>query len=214
MNVNPVTADAQQASSGAKLTADFNSFLKLLTAQLQNQDPLDPLDTNQFTQQLVSFSQVEQAIQQTGRLDAILARMSGQDLAAASGYIGREVSAYQPTSALDENGAKWFYDLGANAETTRLTIVDQYGHTVREVAGETGAGRHEITWDGTDGSGRQLPPGVYALKIDAKTAAGQAVASDVGTRGVVTSVETVGGEIILNLGATLVRASDIAAIAA
>lgn len=214
MNVTPVSANSSTAASTATLTADFNSFLRLLTAQLQNQDPLDPMDSTQFTQQLVSFSQVEQAIQQTSRLDAILGRLSAQDLAAASSYIGREVSAFQPTAALDAGGARWFYDLAANAETTQLTILDHNGFAVRQIEGPSTAGRHEIAWDGTDGNGRALPAGNYTLRVEAVTAAGQSVQANVGTRGIVTGVEALAGDIILNLGATAIRADQIAAIAA
>ena len=76
MDVSPISANGPQAASTATLTADFNMFLQLLTTQLQYQDPLDPMDTSEYTQQLVSYSQVEQAIQQTGRLDQMFARMA------------------------------------------------------------------------------------------------------------------------------------------
>jgi flagellar basal-body rod modification protein FlgD len=213
MDINPVAANATRAST-ATLTADFNMFLRLLTTQLQYQDPLDPMDTSEYTQQLVSYSQVEQAIQQTSRLDQILARMSGQDLAAASSYIGREVTAYQPTTTLGATGATWFYDLQSTAAAARLTILDRNGLPVRQIAGPTTAGRHEIAWDGTDANGRRMPAGDYTLVVEAVTASGQQVASRVGTRGTVTGVEQLAGDILLNLGSGRIRAADIAAIAA
>lgn len=214
MAIDPVGTSTQQVAQTATLTADFNMFLRLLTTQLQYQDPLDPMDTSEYTQQLVSYSQVEQAIQQTQRLDAILARLSAQDLASAGSYIGREVSVYQPVAALDADGADWFYELDTNAAATRLTILDKYGRAVRSFDGETTAGSHGLAWDGTDAAGRALPEGEYALVVESLTAAGQTVASRVGTRGVVTGVEALAGEIILNLGATNVRAADIAKISA
>lgn len=214
MDISPTAAAGAPKAATATLTADFNMFLKLLTTQLQFQDPLDPMDTSEYTQQLVSYSQVEQAIQQTGRLDQILARLSGQDLASASSYIGREVTAYQPTAALDAGGAQWFYDLKSNADVAKLSILDRNGLAVRQINGPTTAGRHEIAWDGSDGNGRRLPPGNYTLRVEALTAAGQGVAANVGTYGVVTGVEALAGDIILNLGATSIRAADIAAIAA
>ena len=212
MDISPVSSPTQTAST-ATLTADFNTFLQLLTTQLQNQDPLDPMDTGEFTQQLVSFSQVEQAIQQTSRLDAILARMSSQDLSAAANYIGREVSAFQPTATLGPDGAQWFYDLGANAEVAKVSVLNRNGVVVRQIDGPTTAGRHEIGWDGTDAAGNRLPDGLYSLKVQAFTASGQAVAADVGTFGTVTGVEQLAGDIILNLGATNIRAVDVASIA-
>jgi flagellar basal-body rod modification protein FlgD len=213
MDISPISTGTQAAST-ATLTADFNMFLRLLTTQLQYQDPLDPMDTSEYTQQLVSYSQVEQAIQQTSRLDAILARLSVQDLAAASSYIGREVTAYQPTATLGTGGAEWFYDLQSTAATARVAIVDRNGQVVRTLDGATTAGRHHIAWDGTDATGRALPPGDYTLRVEALTASGQAVQARVGTTGIVSGVEQLAGAIILNLGATRVRAVDIAAIAA
>jgi flagellar basal-body rod modification protein FlgD len=214
MAIDPVGTSTQQVAQTATLTADFNMFLRLLTTQLQYQDPLDPMDTSEYTQQLVSYSQVEQAIQQTQRLDAILARLSAQDLASAGGYIGREVSVYQPVAALDADGADWFYELDTNAAATRLTILDKYGSIVRTFDGETTAGSHALAWDGTNAAGGAMPEGEYALVVESLTAAGQTVSSRVGTRGIVTGVEALAGEIILNLGATNVRAADIAKISA
>lgn len=215
MDVNAVTGTAATAASTGTLTADFNTFLKLLTTQLQYQDPLDPMDTSEYTQQLVSYSQVEQAIQQTSRLDAILARLSSQDLASASNYIGRDVSAPQPVITLGADGdAQWYYNLGANAAETKISILNKNGIAVRTFDGETAAGRHEFVWDGTDGNGNRLPEGIYGLKVEAKTASGQSIDGEVGTFGTVTGVEQLAGDIILNLGATKIRALDVAAIAA
>ncbi|MFC3215244.1 flagellar hook assembly protein FlgD [Novosphingobium panipatense] len=76
------------ATSG--LLADYNLFLKLLTTQMTNQDPLDPMDTSEYTAQLVQYSQVEQSIQQTGKLDDIMSQLLSQQMAQASSYIGRE----------------------------------------------------------------------------------------------------------------------------
>ena len=84
------TTAAAATNALGKTSADFNMFLKLLTTQMQNQDPLKPMDSTEYTAQLAQFSQVEQTIQQTGTLKDILSRLSGQDLAQASGLIGRE----------------------------------------------------------------------------------------------------------------------------
>jgi flagellar basal-body rod modification protein FlgD len=87
-STNTLLNQAAQSTSG--VGADFNMFLKMLTVQMQNQDPLDPMDTSEYTKQLVQFSQVEQSMQQTGVLKDILTRVSGQDMAQASAFIGRE----------------------------------------------------------------------------------------------------------------------------
>ncbi len=211
-SITSTTSAAAQTGgtiAGAKLTADFNMFLKMLTTQLQYQDPLDPMDTSEYTQQLVSYSQVEQAIQQTSKLDAILGRLSAQDLASATGYIGKAVDVYQPTASLGADGARWFYELDANASATGLGIYDSRGVRVALLDGETTKGRHAITWQG---DGRTL--GNYELRVEAMTAGGEKVSTRVGTHGRVDSVEATGTDIVLNLGGTRVRTADIAAISA
>jgi flagellar basal-body rod modification protein FlgD len=100
----PVAANAKTATG-----ADFNMFLKLLTTQMQNQDPLSPMDSTQYTQQLVQYSQVEQSVQQSGTLKDILARLSTQDLSQASGFIGRDAVFNSAVSGLGTAPASWNY---------------------------------------------------------------------------------------------------------
>ncbi|MFD1961413.1 flagellar hook assembly protein FlgD [Novosphingobium panipatense] len=95
------------ATSG--LLADYNLFLKLLTTQMTNQDPLDPMDTSEYTAQLVQYSQVEQSIQQTGKLDDIMSQLLSQQMAQASSYIGREARFDPPVSGLGDAPARWTY---------------------------------------------------------------------------------------------------------
>ena len=101
---------AKTTTAAAAGTLNQSDFLKLMTAQMQNQDPLDPMDTSEYTNQLVQFSQVEQTIQQTGTLRDILSRLSTQDMAQASGFIGREAQFASPVSGLSADApATWGY---------------------------------------------------------------------------------------------------------
>src|SRR3954468_8082297 len=103
----PTATDATTAAT-SKLGADFNMFIKLLTAQMQNQDPLDPMDTAQYTQQLVQYSQVEQSIQQSGTLKSILSSLGTQNLTQASSLIGHQVETGSGVSGLtDATPAQW-----------------------------------------------------------------------------------------------------------
>src|SRR4051812_13087838 len=92
------TTDAKTTAASSKLNADFDMFLKLLTTQMQNQDPLDPMDTAQYTQQLVQYSQVEQSIEQTGTLKSLLSAFGTQNLMQASAMIGAQVETTSATS--------------------------------------------------------------------------------------------------------------------
>ena len=226
-----------QTAPTAKLTADFNMFLKLLTTQLQYQDPLDPMDTSQYTQQLVSYSQVEQAMQQTSKLEEMLKRSEGQyeavldqtdllgamldqlgsqNLTAATGYIGKEVTAYQPTAALGQDGAKWFYELNEGANSTRLKIYDSNNRLVRVLDGQKGASRHELTWDGKDTRGTAMPPGIYTLKVEATKLDSEgkdvAITSKIGVQGRVSAVEAQNGLVVLSLNGTPTSLTNIALV--
>src|SRR3954471_22938040 len=102
---------SQLGKTGSGTSADFNMFLKLLTTQMQNQDPLSPMDTAQYTQQLVQFSQVEQSIQQTGTLKDILSQLSSGNVATAAGFIGKEASFDSSIAGLSDSGpAKWSWE--------------------------------------------------------------------------------------------------------
>ncbi len=191
---------AAAKDSGAKLTSDFNAFLKMLTTQLQNQDPLKPMDATQFTQQLVAFSQVEQQIQQTGKLQAMLDRMAANDLANAAAFVGRQIEIAKPQAPLTELGASWSYELATASDSTTLEIVDGNGRVVKTLTGETGSGPHWLGWDGKSEDGVALPNGAYTLKVTALTASGTQVQAGAYGQGFVDSAGIVAGSPVLNMG--------------
>ena len=142
---------------GVDLAETFDNFLVLLTTQLQNQDPLSPLDTNEFTQQLVEFTNVEQAIKTNDKLDQLIAMQGAGILTGALDYIGKEVEFAGAELNLADGEATVVYDLASNAQEITLEILDENGITVRTLTGPTDAGRHEIVWDGKDNFGNSLP---------------------------------------------------------
>jgi len=203
------TAQAMNEASVSSLNADFSMFLKMLTTQLQNQDPLKPMDSTEFTQQLVSYSQDEQTMKSNDKLDALLGKASAQELTQPTAMIGREVTINLPTSILGEDGARWEYSLQTNAGATKLQIVDARGTVVREMDGSTKAGVHELLWDGRDAGGNELPAGMYTLKVEAATAGGNAVQNWVAAKGTVSSVHFENGTVLLDLGGASVHMHDI-----
>jgi len=110
-----------------KLAQDFDQFLVLLTTQLQFQDPLDPLDSSQFTEQLVSFTQVEQSITTNKNLEALISQTQTAAMSNAVGYLGTEVTIETDRSGLRDGVAKWEYGLQTNAEETTISILDSTG---------------------------------------------------------------------------------------
>ena len=128
MDTTPVTggSNASNTASGnaaAKLTSNFETFLTLLTTQLKNQDPTAPMDSNQFTQQLVQFSQVEQQIQTNTNLNSLLTQGASMSAAYATSYLGKVVSVTNGQASLQDGAANWTYTLGAAASEANVTSI-------------------------------------------------------------------------------------------
>jgi flagellar basal-body rod modification protein FlgD len=186
-------------TSGATLAETFDNFLVLLTTQLENQDPLSPLDTNQFTEQLVQFTGVEQALKTNSKLEELITLQNANRLNNAASFVGKSVEAETLVTMLNDGSANLTYTLSGNADSTVITIVDENGQTVRTLTGETGEGHHELVWDGKNQYGVDLDDGVYGFHVLASDAEGEEVPSGQGTIGTVTSVEVIDDEVYLNL---------------
>ncbi len=208
--VQPVSGAGQ---TGAVDVADtFDSFLVLLTTQLQYQDPLSPLDTNQFTEQLVQFSSVEQSIKTNSKLDELIALQGNSQLTGALGYIGKTVAADSPGLHLSGGSAGLTYDLSANADQTTIEILDPSGRTVRTLSGASAAGHHELLWDGKDNLGNDLPDGLYSARVSATDGNGASLLAAQGTIGRVTGIELENGEVVLSIGPLKVTLGQVTAI--
>jgi flagellar basal-body rod modification protein FlgD len=210
--VTPATTAAVQTTAQQQLSGNFNTFLTLLTTQLQNQDPLSPMDSNQFTQQLVEFSGVEQQINTNDNLQTLINLAQGRSASDAVNYLGKIATVTSGNAALQNGQAAWSYALGSNASANMLTITDASGRVVYAAPGETAAGQHDFTWDGKDSAGNQLPDGVYKLTVTPQSADGSTIDTSVAASGVVTEVNLTGSEPELMIGPMAVPMSQIAAV--
>lgn len=188
--------------SGSALADTFDTFLNLLTKQLQNQDPLDPVDSGEFTQQLVLFTSAEQAVATNKNLETLIKLSTSNQSAAAVGYIGKTVEAEGRTSTLSQGLAVWQFELPSNAEQVDITITDSNGKAVLNTNGAIDAGVHSFVWDGRNNDGMTMPDGNYTISISAKSANGEAITASTSILGRVSGVETVDGAIVLNVGST------------
>ena len=216
MEINgvPILELQQPGSSTTNLTETFDNFLNLLTTQLQNQDPLEPLDTNQFTEQLVQFANVEQAISTNSKLDQLIAAQGGNQLTGALDYIGKTVTVEGTGLDLVDGGATLAYDLSGAASSVTVLVVDSLGQPVASLKGPSGTGPQEIVWDGTDNEGNQLPDGRYSFSVQALDGQGDPVALTQGSVGRVSGIELVNGEVILSVGSLQVSLSQILSVRA
>ncbi len=215
-SVTNTTANATDriATGSTTLASNFETFLTLLTSQLKNQDPLSPVDSNEFTSQLTQMSGVEQQLLTNELLTSLLEAQGGGGLAGAATYIGKEATAAWSATKMADGKATWSYELGGNAASATLQVLDGTGKVVWSGdAPDKTTGLHDFTWDGKATSGNDGQDGqVYTLKIVAKNAADGAVDAQVLTRGRITGVEMYEGEAFLTVGNSIVPLSTVIAL--
>jgi len=220
--VDPTSsAAAASAASGAtssnsaqqQLAGNFDTFLQLLTTQLQNQDPMNPMDSNQFTQQLVEFSQVEQQIDTNTNLKSLISLGQNQSNTYAMSYLGKSVVFTNGEGALSNGSADWTYGLDNAATATTLTVTNSSGKIVYSKSGETTAGTHDFTWDGKDINGNQLADGTYTLAVSSTASDGSAVTTSVASKGVVSGIDLSGTSPQLVIGTMEIPLADAKLVA-
>ncbi len=195
------TTAAAGSRDGAKLAADFDGFLKLLTTQLQTQDPLSPMDAEQFTSQLVQFSAVEQAIQTNSQLKSLVGLMQATQHTAALQYVGATVELDHSRIHLPLGGeAEIVYALAAPAATVRVTIVDDAGRTVRELAGPIAEGQQRLAWNGLGDDRTGRPAGSYGVRVEAVDAAGRPLPVSLASSGKVDALLQTKEGLVLSVG--------------
>jgi flagellar basal-body rod modification protein FlgD len=186
------TSATTNSSGGAKTTVsiadNFETFLTLLTTQLKNQNPLDPLDTNQFTQQLVQFAQVEQQMKGNDQLEALVALQQSAQATTALNYVGSTVVVDGSTSTLANGTANWTLNTTKPANAS-VIIRDSTGQTVYTGEVALNSGGQAFTWNGKSNNGVQRPDGNYTISVTATDASKQAVAVSTESEGTVDSVD-------------------------
>ena len=208
---------SSSSSSGSTQTLGQDAFLKLLMAQLSNQDPLQPTDGTQFVTQLSQFSMVEQSVQQSTQLTNISTQLQGLTNQSAMGLVGKMATVqntgmtFNGTFATTAN-----VGLGSAAQNVSVAVQDSSGNTVRTMTlGAQPAGPLAITWDGKEDSGTAAPAGSYSVNVTATDASGASVAVSQTVSGLVTQVALQNGapSLTLNNG-TVAPLSQLVSVAA
>lgn len=186
---NNAAGSLTSAAGNGLNTVDFNTFLKLLVAQLKNQDPLNPLEGTEFTGQIAQFSALEQQINTNNHLSQLLEQRDFGQQTLATSYLGKVVLAPGDTLSLGEKGGTEFgYSLDKGATKVEVNIFDKDGKLVRTVEGDKAEGNHIVTWDGKNAEGTQLAAGAYTVQVKATDTDGKVVASQTLSYGKVASV--------------------------
>jgi flagellar basal-body rod modification protein FlgD len=211
----PTTGTTGTSSTDAmsQLSGNFSTFLTLLTTQLKNQDPTSPMDSNQFTQQLVMYSQVEQQIQSNTNLKTLISQGSSNAASMTTSYLGKKVSVTNGAASLSGGAANWTYNLATASASTQLTVTNASGKVVYTGAGATTMGNNSFAWDGKDNNGNALPDGSYKLTVNATASDGSAVTTSVASAGTVSQIDMTSGTPQLVIGNMEVGLADIAAVA-
>lgn len=202
--INPAANSAASASGvlggNATIANNFATFLQLLTTQLKNQNPLEPLDTNQFTQQLVQFTQVEQQMKMNDQMATLIKLNETAEKTIALAYVGSTVVVDGATTRLQQGSAVWQFST-TKPTTVNIAIKDASGAAVYTTSYTVQPGTQSVAWDGVGNNGMQYPDGDYTISVTAKDTSGQITALPTEVQGLVDYVDVSTSPPVLAIGA-------------
>lgn len=204
------TAASSQIASGAnalsQLSSNYNDFLSLLMTQLQNQDPSSPMDANQFTQELVQFSSVEQQINTNTSLGQLIQMTQQDGLLQSSALVGKSVAVSNSDMPV-QNGKGAIQFTAPTAEDVAITVSDANGNKLASSTVAASQGTNNWTWNGQTSSGATAPDGDYKVTVASASGTKAAIAFD--AVGTVTGVQQSGGTLQLQMGAVSDSLSNV-----
>lgn len=186
--------------SSATLAQNFDNFLILLTTQLQHQDPLAPMESTEFTSQLVQFASVEQQVTQNQQLEDLIALQRRNQAVNAVTFLGTEIEAFGNQALLDGGNMTIGYTLLPDTDSVTISILDDQDREVRSFEGDTDPGKHTLVWDGINDQGLPAPDGAYTILVTARNADGDPMDSATSINGTVSAVIAEDGVIVLKMG--------------
>lgn len=194
----------------ASLTGNFNTFLTLLTTQLQNQDPSSPMDSNQFTTELVEFTGVAQQIDTNTSLTQLIQLAQGSTAVQATQLIGKQVDVTSTQAPL-QNGSATIDFTAAAAGPVTIALTSSAGAPLYQATVNAQAGANSWTWNGQTASGATMPDGLYGVSVTT-AGSGTATAVPFSVQGTVTGVSNSGSTVQLDLGALTVGVSALSGV--
>jgi flagellar basal-body rod modification protein FlgD len=208
----PASSSSLNSTTGTTLAGNFQAFLTLLTTQLKNQNPLDPLDTNQFTQQLVQFASVEQQLKTNSELTTLVSLQQTAQTTQALGFVGKTAVVDGSTTALTNSTATWKLGVPTNSNVN-ISITNSAGQTVFTGSYAVNAGDNQpFVWNGKGNDGTQWPDGKYKLTATAADTAGNSVAVSSQIQGLVDSVDLTQSPPLLSIGGQTYTVNQIKGI--
>ena len=208
------SASSANALASQQIAGNFQSFLTLLTTQLQNQNPLDPLDTNQFTQQLVEFAGVQQQLNTNDSLATLVSLQQANQSTQALDYVGKTAIVQGNVATMNDSVAVWAVSV-PTASTMQVSIASSTGQTVFTGSYQVNAGNQQpFEWNGQGNDGTQWPDGNYTMTATAKDSSGNTVAVTTAVGGEVSSVDLTQSPPLLNINGQTYTISQVESIVA
>ena len=215
MNITPIgpTSPESTSTTSEEAYVSQDEFLRLLVAQLENQDPLTPQDGTEFVAQLAQFASLEQATETNERLTSLEATQAANLRAGFANLVGRTVVARTDTFESPLGSASLAVDLPTAARSVTVSITDESGRTVRTLElGAHDAGRTDFAWDGLDDNGVPVTPGTFRMSATAVGSAGDSVPSATLITAPVQSLDFSSGQVRFHASGASFDASDIVEI--
>ena len=211
--LSSISSNAVGAQGGAPVdngvNTDKEAFLKLLVAQVSNQDPLSPQDSDQYVQQMTQFSSLEQLMNLNKGIETLAIGQMSNNNQEALGFVGHEVVARgDQLSHTRGDYTEIAYDVKGEAKEATMVIRDSYGEVVYEADVRADAGVQRFTWDGRAQDGSTLPSGKYSVSIEASNG-DTPVPVDTYVRGEVTGVRFDQGYPELMIGDRRIRLTEV-----
>jgi flagellar basal-body rod modification protein FlgD len=204
------STSADLATGASNLSTSYQTFLTLLTTQLQNQDPSSPMDPNQFTTELVQMTGVQQQLLSNQLLQQLVNSSPSSGVSSAVDLIGKQVSATSSTATLANGQANWTYTLPSAASAATVSVSNSLGQVVYTgTAPSFSAGANTFAWNGQSNSGAQQANGNYTLSVAATDANGGTITPTIGVTGTATSVASVNGTTMVTIGGSQAPVSAI-----
>lgn len=201
------------STNSATLASNFQTFLQLLTTQLQNQNPLDPLDTNQFTQQLVQFAQVEQQLKSNDQLASLVAIQKTAQSTQALSFVGSTAVVAGSKARLAGGQAAWSLTAPQSGSAT-VNVISATGATVFSSSYNVDSGPNTFVWNGKGPDGTPYPDGDYTVAVTATDTSGQSMSMTTDVQGIVDSVDLSSNPPMLSIGGQMFTMEQIKRVVA
>ncbi len=201
-----LSSNSSKSADASALSGNYEMFLQLLVTQMQNQNPLDPTDATEFTNQLVQYSSVEQQIKMNSTLADMKTMFAVQNAMAFVSYVGKSVTVDASTAEYADGSATWNFNASAASDAASISVVDSEGNTVYSTTEKLASGDGKFVWTGETTNGSLAAAGSYTLKITGKTTAGNTVTYKSELSGVVDNVDFSGTTPLLTIDGQSVSA--------